>query len=99
MYIVNLFSRLADPIYLSQQKYEYHVIPDVHRQSTTEIYSVDEVMSNDPRTNTTREFSPFYSLKHAFGEQMEKAFWYAVRRDSTSGQATKERKFSCRSSI
>lgn len=80
--IVNLFPRLADPIYLSQQKYEYHVIPDVHRQSTTEIYSIDEVVSNDPRTNTTREFSPFYSLRHAFGEQMEKAFWYAVRRDS-----------------
>ncbi len=81
--IVNLFSRLADPIYLSQQKYEYQIIPDVHRQSTTEIYSIDQVVSNDPRTNTTREFSPFYSLKHAFGEQMEKAFWYAVRRDST----------------
>jgi type VI secretion system protein ImpG len=80
--IVNLFKRLSDPIYLSQQKYEYHVIPDVHRQMTTEIYSIDSVVSNDPRTNTTREFSPFYSLKHAFGEQMEKAFWYAVRRDS-----------------
>lgn len=80
--IVNLFSRLTDPIYLSQQKYEYHVIPDVHRQSTTEIYSIDGVISSDPRTNTTREFAPFYSLKHAYGEQMEKAFWYAVRRDS-----------------
>lgn len=80
--IVNLFSRLADPIYLSQQKYEYQVIADVHRQTTTEIYSIDDVISNDPRTNTTREFSPFYSLRHAFGEQMEKAFWYGVRRDS-----------------
>jgi type VI secretion system protein ImpG len=80
--IVNLFSRLADPVYLSQQKYEYQVIPDVHRQSTTEVYSIDEVVSSDPRTNTTREFSPFYSLRHAFGEQMEKAFWYAIRRDS-----------------
>ena len=80
--IVNLFSRLADPVYLSQQKYEYQIIPDVHRQSTTEIYSVDEVVTSDPRTNTTREFSPFYSLKHAYGEQMEKAFWYPVRRPS-----------------
>lgn len=80
--IINLFSRLTDPIYLSQQKYEYQVIPDVHRQSTTEIYSIDGVISSDPRTNTTREFAPFYSLKHAYGEQMEKAFWYAVRRDS-----------------
>ncbi|MEO7672833.1 MAG: type VI secretion system baseplate subunit TssF, partial [Pyrinomonadaceae bacterium] len=80
--IINLFSRLTDPIYLSQQKYEYQVIPDVHRQSTTEIYSIDGVISSDPRTNTTREFAPFYSLKHAYGEQMEKAFWYAVRRAS-----------------
>ncbi len=80
--IINLFPKLADPIYLSQQKYEYHVIPDVHRQSTTEIYSVDSVTTSDPKTNTHREFSPFYSLRHAYGEQMEKAFWYAVRRDS-----------------
>ncbi len=80
--IVNLFSRLADPVYISQQKYEYHIIPDIHRQSTTEIYSIDGVFASDPRTNTTREFSPFYSLRHAYGEQMEKSFWYAVRRQS-----------------
>jgi len=80
--IINLFSRLADPIYVSQQKYEYHLIPDVHRQTTTEVYSVDSVTSTDPRTDTTREFSPFYSLRHAYGEQMEKAFWYAARRPS-----------------
>lgn len=80
--IVNLFRRTADPIYLSQQKYEYHVIPDVHRQKTTEIYSIDEVITSDPRTNTTREFSPFYSLRHAYGEEQEKSFWYATRRAS-----------------
>lgn len=80
--VVNLFSRLADPIYLSQQKYEYQLIPDVHRQITTEVYSVDSVTSSDPRTDTTREFSPFYSLRHAYGDQLEKAFWYAARRPS-----------------
>ena len=80
--IINLFSRTADPIYLSNRKYEYQVIPDVHRQMTTEVYSVDDVITTDPRTNTTREFLPFYSLKHAYGEQMEKTFWYAVRRAS-----------------
>ena len=80
--IVNLFSRTSDPIYLSQKKYEYHVIPDVHRQLTTEVYSIDEVITTDPRTNTSRRFSPFYSMKHAYGEQMEKSFWYATRRNS-----------------
>ncbi len=80
--VVNLFSRMSDPLYISQQKYEYHVIPDVHRQNSTEIYSIDEVFTSDPRTNITREFSPFYSLRHAYGEQMEKSFWYANRRQS-----------------
>lgn len=80
--IINLFSRMADPIYLSQQKYEYQVIPDVHRQTTTEIYSIDDVVTSDPTTGEVRTFSPFYSLRHAYGEQMEKSFWYASRRPS-----------------
>ena len=80
--IINLFSLVADPIYLSQQKYEYQVIADIHRQSATEIYSTDEVFTTDPRTGVTREFSPFYSLKHAHGSQQEKVFWYASRRAS-----------------
>ena len=80
--VVNLFNRTADPIYLSQQKYEYQVIPDVHRQSTTEIYSINDVVTVDPRTNSSRQFSPFYSLRHAYGEEMEKSFWYGSRKDS-----------------
>ena len=80
--IINLFKQTADPIYLSQQKYEYHLIPDVHRQTATEVYSIDDVVTVNPRTNAVRTFSPFYSLKHAYGEQMEKVFWYGVRRQS-----------------
>ena len=80
--IINLFQQTADPVYLSQQKYEYHIIADVHHQTTTEIYSVDEVFATDPRTSVTRTYSPFYSTRHAYGEQMEKSFWYANRRQS-----------------
>lgn len=80
--IINLFSRLCDPVYVSQKKYEYPIIPDVHRQGATEIYSVDEVFMSDPKTNAVREFSPFYSMRHAYGEQMEKSFWYGSRRAS-----------------
>src|SRR5262249_21758357 len=54
--IVNLFSRLCDPVYISQQRYEYQIHPDIHRQMSTEIYSVDEVFTADPVTNAVREF-------------------------------------------
>jgi len=80
--IVNLFSRMSDPIYLSQQRYEYQIIPDVHRQNGTEIYSVDEVITSDPQSGTTRYFAPFYSLRHAYGEEADKSYWYATRRQS-----------------
>ncbi|HVQ55387.1 MAG TPA: type VI secretion system baseplate subunit TssF [Pyrinomonadaceae bacterium] len=80
--IVNLFSRMSDPIYLSQQRYEYQIIPDVHRQNGTEIYSVDEVITSDPQTGTMRYFAPFYSLRHAYGEEADKSYWYAARRQS-----------------
>src|SRR5215470_350464 len=30
----------------------------------------------------TREFSPFYSLRHVYGDNAEKSFWYAMRRPS-----------------
>src|SRR5947209_1397281 len=39
--IVNLFERIAEPIRISQTKTECRIIPDQHRQKTTEIYSVD----------------------------------------------------------
>lgn len=80
--IVNLFSKLTDPLYVSHHKYEYHILPDVHRQQTTEIYSIDQIYTTDVETNVSREFSPFYSLKHAYGEEADKSYWYASRRKS-----------------
>lgn len=80
--IVNLFSETAEPIYLSQQKYEYQVFPDVHRQNATEVYSIDEVFTTDPRTNNVKTFSPFYSVKHSYENKAERVFWYASRRAS-----------------
>ncbi len=80
--IVNLFKKTADPIYLSQKKYEYQVFPDVHHQTNTEIYSIDRVFATDSISTETREFYPFYSTKHTQTAETEKAFWYASRRDS-----------------
>jgi len=80
--IVNLFQKLSDPIYLNQQRFEYQVIPDVHRQSSTEVYSIDEVIATDPRSNEMREFAPFYSMRHAYGGEKGKSYWSAARRPS-----------------
>jgi type VI secretion system protein ImpG len=81
--IVNLFAQVAEPIRLTQRKYEYLIAPDVRRPYATEIYSVDEVGSIDTTTQETTVFEPFYSLRHSTSSHEQKCFWTAQRRPST----------------
>lgn len=80
--VVNLFDQLAEPIRLDHAHAEYRVIPDVRRQRTTEVYTVDSVTSISPSTGASMEFQPFYSFKHSFERQKHHAFWHATRRPS-----------------
>ena len=80
--IVNLFGRTAEPIRLTHRRAEYKVVADIHRPNATEIYSIDQVSSYAPYFEKPREFSPFYSTRHAYDADPEQAFWYATRRRS-----------------
>ena len=80
--VINLFSQIAEPIHLSGQQHEYHVIPDVRQQMSTEVYSVDSVVADDPQHAKTREFQPFYSFRHAYEHEKDRTFWYSARRQS-----------------
>lgn len=80
--VVNLFDRLAEPIRLSYKDTEYPVIPDIHRRSSTEVCTVNKVVSTAPYSATSREYVPFYSTRHAYGEDQAQGFWYATRRTS-----------------
>ncbi len=81
--IVNLFRRLAEPIRVSHTASEYLVTPDRHRQSATEIYSIDKVTSKADFTEEARVYEPFYSLRHTYGETTsDECFWQESRRAS-----------------
>ncbi len=86
--VINLYQELAEPIHLTAQQHEYHVIPDVRRQLATEIYKVESVSASDPRTKETREFQPFYSFRHAYDREQDRTFWYASRRQSQKPEDT-----------
>jgi len=81
---VNLFKRIAEPIRVEQRKTEYQVIPDVRRQDSTEVFSLDQVTSSSPDgTSEIVEFKPFYSVKHHLNpvdERKQEAFWHIQRR-------------------
>jgi type VI secretion system protein ImpG len=80
--IVNLFAQVAEPIQLSQRRYEYPLIPDVRRPYATEVYSVDEVSCINTATQQTATFEPFYSLRHSSLGGKQECFWIARRRPS-----------------
>lgn len=80
--VINLFNEITEPIHLNGRQHEYHVIPDVRRQSATEIYSVDSVVADDPQQGKSREFFPFYSIRHAREHEKDRTFWYTSRRPS-----------------
>jgi type VI secretion system protein ImpG len=79
--IVNLFEQVAEPVRLSHTQTEYRIIPDLRRQETTEVYSVDAVTSTAGDGQEPAEFQPFYSVRHGTAASQE-AYWYATRRPS-----------------
>jgi type VI secretion system protein ImpG len=80
--VVNLFSMVAEPIPLSQTQTEYRVVPDVHRTSATEVFSIDEVTSTGGFLDEPVAYEPFYSSRHARPGHAPSTSWYATRRPS-----------------
>ena len=79
--VVNLFSQTSEPVPLTHEKHEYLIVPDARRRSSTEIFSVDEVVGSAASGGTPLRFEPLYSYRHAHGAGQE-LFWNAVRRPS-----------------
>jgi type VI secretion system protein ImpG len=80
--IVNLFERIAEPIRLTQTRAEYRVLPDQHRQLSTEVYSIDRVTSTTSYMEEPQSYEPFYALRHGRQSETQRHFWHAHRRPS-----------------
>lgn len=78
---VNLFEQLIEPVDLTQDRYEYRLVPDRSQPLGMEIYSVNEVqgISSDEKPVTYR---PFYAMYHETSNTKHEAFWYCTRRES-----------------
>lgn len=85
--IVNLYRQRAEPISLTQFDYEYRVAPDARRPLAHEIHTIERVTAAAPDGRRV-EYSPFYSVKHAFADGAPRAFWHGSRRvaEQTKGE-------------
>ena len=77
--VVNLFPQTCEPILVDQLRSEYPVIPDIHRRSVMEVFSVDKVLSLDLETRSDIVHEPFYSYRHGTSRDRTKTFWHTRR--------------------
>ncbi len=82
--IVNLFSQRAEPIALTHERAEYHVVPDSRRHATREVYSIDRVTLNEAGRGG-REMLPFFASHHAADPTRQTLFWTSQRRRMAEG--------------
>jgi type VI secretion system protein ImpG len=80
--VINLFAQTAEPIRLTQARFEYEIVPDVAHPNGMEVYSVDSVTSVDAVTGIQAEYYPFYSFRHGTNAENDGTFWSATRRAS-----------------
>jgi type VI secretion system protein ImpG len=86
---INLFSKRADHILLSERQSEFHVVPDRTKPWDFEIFQVDAVTGYGSRSGEEKAFHPFYR-SHDSGH--EGGAFYTLHRVPRV-LAEKERKF------
>ncbi|MCI0456392.1 MAG: type VI secretion system baseplate subunit TssF [Gemmataceae bacterium] len=79
--IVNLFEQSAEPLALTQTRYEYRVVPSRLTPSGSEVQSIDSVTCLEAGRSPV-ECRPFYSFTYDQRHQDGGVFWYASRRAS-----------------
>jgi type VI secretion system protein ImpG len=85
----NCFPQTAEPIQLTQAKFEYDVVPDARRPEGLEIFSIEEVVRTSEATHETATVEPLFAFRHTSGSRA-RAFWQASRvpRAGSNGGAT-----------
>ncbi len=85
--MVNLYEQPAEPIKLTQQQFEYRVVPDHRRPLAHEIYSVDRVTAT-AADGREAEYVPFFAVKHG-GSKSGGPYWHGTRRPAADAAEPK----------
>jgi type VI secretion system protein ImpG len=76
---INLFSKRADRIHLTDNAYEYHVVADRTRPMDFEVFEVNGVTGYGVGSNSEQTFLPFYAAYHT--ESQEQQAYFTVQRE------------------
>jgi len=88
---VNLFHKRVDRIHVSDNAYEYHVVPDRTRPLDFEVYEVSSVVGHGIGTDSEQQFLPFYSAYSSDGDHQQSAY-FTTRREPRLVSASAKRR-------
>ena len=77
---INLFHKRADRIHVTDDSYEYHVVPDRTRPLDFEVYSVTDIVGHGAGSDEERRFLPLYSAYAAQSPDEQDAY-FTTRRE------------------
>jgi len=80
---VNVFTKHADRIHLSNQTNEYHVVPDRTRPLDYEVYQIRSVTGFGSNSDDQLSFLPFYQANSDNSQQQRRAYYSVVRTPRT----------------
>ena len=76
---VNLFHHEADPVRITQERFEYPVRPAGSNPDHYDVFSIDKVVGYLPGTAEEREYPSFYSFRHEVGPGERERIYYHPR--------------------
>jgi type VI secretion system protein ImpG len=79
---VNLFKQMAMPVRVEHQRTQYPILHGTGTQSSTEVFSIDEVVGVTDNKDEHVLYQPFYSLSHHEQKGDPDAYWHMQRRPS-----------------
>ncbi|KPA15042.1 type VI secretion system protein ImpG [Candidatus Magnetomorum sp. HK-1] len=84
--IINLFEKNDIRLKLNPYQTEFHVISDNKNRMTTEIFSIDKVLTSEPSPRKKQvEYAPYYSTDHTiYSGYPKKTVYFQAKRKKSS---------------
>lgn len=83
--IINLFEKSTEPLKLDYTAIKYKLTPDLRKESTTEIYTIQKVILIDDQTGETKVISPYFANKQWNKANYSNLSWHMEREPSRFG--------------
>lgn len=80
--VVNLFAQSSEPLVLDRRRYDYLLMPDLQRDATTEVHSVQAVIASDPQSDRPVLIPSVYAQPDPGEPAVPQLFWTMRREPS-----------------